>query len=43
VTAAANALVKQRLLLSDGVQAYINAAQAPIQVINNPVYGNYTW
>ena len=43
VTTAANALANQRLLLSADVQAYINAAQARIQVINNPVYGNYTW
>ena len=43
VTAAVNALVNQRLLLAADVQAYISAAQAPIQVINNPVYGNYIW
>jgi hypothetical protein len=43
VTAAVNTLVKQRLLLSADVQAYITGAQALIQVINNPVYGNYTW
>jgi hypothetical protein len=43
VTASANALVSQRLLLVDDVQAYIDAAQMSIQVINNPTYGNYTW
>jgi hypothetical protein len=43
VTAAANALAGQRLLLSADVQAYITAAQTSIQVVNNPVYGNYTW
>ena len=43
VTVAANALAQQRLLLPDDVQAYITAAQALIQVINNPVYGTYTW
>jgi hypothetical protein len=43
VTAAANALVSQRLLLSADAQAYITAAQAPIQVVGNPTYGSYTW
>lgn len=43
VTAAANALASQRLLLPLDIQAYITAAQASIQVISNPVYGTYTW
>lgn len=43
VTAAANALQAQRLLLPADVQAYIQAAQQPISVINNPVYGSYSW
>jgi hypothetical protein len=43
VIAAVNVLVKQRLLLPADVPAYITAAQAPIRVINNPTYGNYTW
>jgi hypothetical protein len=43
VTAAVNTLVEQRLLLPVDVEAYITAAQRPIQIINNPTYGNYTW
>jgi hypothetical protein len=43
VTAAANALAAQRLLLPADVQAYITAAQQPVSVVNNPVYGSYTW
>jgi hypothetical protein len=43
VTVPADAFAKQRLLLSDDVQAYITAAQGLIQIVNNPVYGNYTW
>jgi Alpha/beta hydrolase domain len=43
VTAAANALQAQRLLLPADVLAYIQAAQLPISVINNPVYGSYSW
>ncbi len=43
VTAAADALANQRLLLSADVQAYITAAKASIQVVNNPIYGSYTW
>jgi Alpha/beta hydrolase domain len=43
VTAAANALQAQRLLLPADVQAYIQAAQLPISVIANPVYGSYSW
>jgi hypothetical protein len=43
VTAAANALAVQRLLLPADVQAYITAAQQPVNVVNNPVYGSYTW
>jgi hypothetical protein len=43
VTAAANALAGQRLLLPADVQAYITAAQQPVSVVNNPVYGSYTW
>jgi hypothetical protein len=43
VMAATDVLVNQRLLLSADVQAYITAAQASIHVINNPIYGNYTW
>ncbi|CAF4374737.1 unnamed protein product, partial [Adineta steineri] len=43
VAAAANALSSKRLLLPADVQAYITASKQPIQVINNPTYGNYTW
>ena len=43
VTQAANALAVQRLLLPADVQAYITAAQQPVNVVNNPVYGSYTW
>jgi len=43
VTAAANALAAQRLLLPADVQAYITAAQQPVNVVNNPVYGSYSW
>ena len=43
VTAAANTLAAQRLLLPADVQAYITAAQQPVKVIGNPVYGTYTW
>jgi hypothetical protein len=25
------------------VQAYIANAQLPINVVNNPIYGTYTW
>ena len=41
--AAANTLAAQRLLLPADVQAYISAAQQPVNVVNNPVYGSYTW
>jgi hypothetical protein len=43
VTAAANALAAQRLLLPADVNAYITNAQQPINVVNNPLYGSYTW
>jgi len=43
VTAAANALAAQHLLLPADVQAYITNAQKPINVVNNPIYGTYTW
>lgn len=43
VTTAANALAAQRLLLPADVQAYISAAQAPINVVGNPIYGSYSW
>jgi len=43
VTAAAQALEAQRLLLPADVQTYITNAQAPVTVINNPVYGSYTF
>lgn len=43
VTAAANALQAQRLLLPADVQKYTTAAQQPLNVVNNPVYGTYTW
>jgi hypothetical protein len=43
VTAAANALASQRLLLPADVQKYISTAQLPITVVNNTVYGSYTW
>ena len=43
MTQAANALAVQRLLLPADVQAYITAAQQSVSVVNNPVYGSYTW
>jgi hypothetical protein len=43
VTAAANALAAQRLLLPADVQKYITTAQQPVTVVGNPVYGSYTW
>ena len=43
VTAQANALAAQRLLLPADVQAYITAAQLPVTVIGNPIYGTYSW
>jgi hypothetical protein len=43
VTAAANNLAAQRLLLPADVQAYVTTAQQPVKVIGNPVYGTYTW
>lgn len=43
VTTLVNTLVNQRLLLVTDAEAYINAAQVPIKVINSPIYGNYTW
>jgi hypothetical protein len=43
VTAQANALAAQRLLLPADVQAYITSAQAQVKVIGNPVYGTYSW
>jgi hypothetical protein len=43
VTAAAQSLATQRLLLPDDVQTYITNAQTPITVIGNPVYGSYTY
>ncbi len=43
VTAAANALAAQRLLLPADVAAYVAAAQQPVVVAGNPVYGSYTW
>jgi Alpha/beta hydrolase domain len=43
VTAAANALAAQRLLLPADVQTYITTAQQPVKVIANPIYGTYTW
>ena len=43
VAAAAQALQNQRLLLPADVQAYTAAAQLPIDVVNNPLYGTYTW
>ncbi len=43
VTASANALAAQRLLLPADVQAYIAAAQQPVSVVGNPVYGTYSW
>jgi alpha/beta hydrolase family protein len=42
-TAAANALMAQRLLLQADVNAYIAAAANPITVVASPTYGNYTW
>ncbi|MFC0402820.1 alpha/beta hydrolase domain-containing protein [Paraburkholderia rhizosphaerae] len=43
VTAAAQALEAQRMLLPADVQTYITNAQAPVTVINNPVYGSYAF
>lgn len=43
VTAAAQALEAQRLLLPADVQTYITNAQAPVTVISSPVYGSYTF
>ena len=43
VAAAANALQAQRLLLPADVARYVSAAQQPINVVGNPVYGTYTW
>jgi hypothetical protein len=43
VTAAAKALQAQGLLLPADVQTYINNAALPINVVNNPVYGSYTF
>jgi hypothetical protein len=43
VTAAANALAAQRLLLPADVQAYVTNAAQPINVVGNPIYGTYTW
>ena len=43
VTASANALAARRLLLPADVQAYITAAQQPVNVVGNPVYGAYNW
>lgn len=43
VTAAANNLAAQRLLLPADVQSYVTTAQQPVKVIGNPVYGTYTW
>jgi hypothetical protein len=43
VTAAAKALEAQGLLLPADVQTYINNAALPINVVNNPIYGTYTW
>jgi phage tail protein X len=43
VTAAANTLAAQRLLLPADVQAYIAAAKQPVNVVGNPIYGSYTW
>jgi hypothetical protein len=43
VTAAANALAAQRLLLPADVQAYVTTAQQPVNVVGNPIYGTYSW
>ena len=43
VTAAAQALEAQRLLLPADVQTYITNAQAPVRVNSSPVYGSYTF
>ncbi len=43
VTSAVNALTAQRLLLPADAQAYITAAQQPVKVVANPIYGTYTW
>jgi hypothetical protein len=36
-------LQNERFLLPMDVQTYITNAQLPITVINNPIYGSYTW
>ncbi|HZV93388.1 MAG TPA: alpha/beta hydrolase domain-containing protein, partial [Caldimonas sp.] len=43
VTSAVNALEAQRLLLPADGQAYITAAQQPVNVVGNPLYGSYSW
>lgn len=42
-TAAANALKARRLLLQDDVDAYVNRAAQPINIVGSPTYGSYSW
>ena len=42
-TAAANALLAQRLLLQADVDAYIAAAALPIKVVSSPTHGSYDY
>lgn len=43
VESAATQLQNERFLLPIDVQTYITNAQKPITVVNNPIYGSYTW
>jgi hypothetical protein len=43
VAQSANGLATQRFLLPIDVATYIANAQKPISVINNPIYGSYSW
>ena len=43
VEMAATQLQNERFLLPIDVQTYITNAQKPITVVNNPIYGSYTW
>ena len=42
-TAAANALLAQRLLLPADAAAYATAAAKPITIVASPTHGSYTW
>jgi hypothetical protein len=43
VTVAATDLMHRRLLLAADVQTYITNAAKPVSVVNNPIYGSYSW